>query len=160
MKTKEKGNRRNFFLCDVVWWQREFQQWLICSNFKAVLLVNAQITTLTFPHCPLAKWRPVHGDPVGGDDARNLGWDEIFVGNELRPSGPGRTQHPCQQQLGVQSVWFRPFALPAGGHIWSQLHQLPGEYWKCAFLNWLTKERERTRELGSMCVEVVSTDAN
>lgn len=81
-----------------------------------------------FSLTPIAKWWSVHGDPIGGDDAWDLSWDEISLWNELRPSRPGCAEHPCQQQLGVQSVWLWPVSLLARWHIWSQLHQLSSEY--------------------------------
>lgn len=87
-----------------------------------------------FSLTPIAKWWSVHGDPIGGDDAWDLSWDEISLWNELRPSRPGCTEHPCQQQLGVQSVWLWPVSLPARWHIWSQLHQLSSEYYKHSFI--------------------------
>ncbi len=63
---------------------------LICVNHGIV-----------FVSVLLAKWWAVHGDPVSGDDAWDLSWDEISLWNELRPSWPGCTKHSGQQQLGV-----------------------------------------------------------
>lgn len=60
--------------------------------------------TELFPFLSAAERQPVHSHPAGGYAARHRLWHEVPGRDELRPQRPGCTQHPDQQQPGVQGV--------------------------------------------------------
>lgn len=77
--------------------------------------------------CLSAKRRAVHCDPAGWDAARHRLRHEVPGRHELRASGPGRPQHPGQQQPRVQGVRLWPLALPGGRYVRPHLHERSGE---------------------------------
>ena len=80
---------------------------------------------------PAAERQPVHAHPAGRYAARHRLRHEVPGRDELRPPGPGCSQHPDQQQPGVQGVWLWLVTLPTGELLWPDLHQLSGEMTKC-----------------------------
>ena len=74
-----------------------------------------------FLYFPAEERRSLHCDPAGRHLARNCIRYEVPVRHELRSPWPGGSQHPGQQQPGVQGVrlWHVP---SAGGRPWGCIH--------------------------------------
>lgn len=79
------------------------------------------------PSSPAAERQPVHSHSAGRDAARHRLGHEVSGRDELRPQRLGCTQHPDQQQPGVQGVRLWLVTLPAGELLRPDLHKLSGE---------------------------------